>query len=324
MNIVTEIMRYASPVVIDRLANALGIKSSLVRMAITYAVPAILGAFASKAATPQGASALLNAAKSTDMSMLGSLEQLVGGAGQDAFVKSGSSMLSSVLGNDGVSNILGSLTKSSGVSSAAAATLLPMVGQMVLGGLSKNAGGLDASGLANMLMQQKDNIASAMPSVSTPHVSPPPAPPAAASSMLRWLVPLIALAALGFYFFGNSTPPAPTGTVPTAVMIDGQDVGKTITDTLASATATLGTITDAASAQAALPKLQESVTAVDGLAGMASKFTAEHKTLLGSLISAGMPALKAAAEKALAVEGVGAIAKPVVDGLLTKIEGLAK
>ncbi len=326
MNIVTEILRYASPVVIDRVASALGIKSSLVRMAITYAVPAILGAFATKAANPQGASALLNAVKSTDSGLLGSLESAIGGSGQDALVKNGNSILGSLLGNDGVSSLLGGLTKNSGLGSAAAATLLPMVGQMVLGGMAKNAGGLDASGLANLLSQQKDNIASAIPSSPIPQAAAPvAATPASAGGMLRWLIPLIALAALAFYYFsGSQTPPAPTASAPSAVTIDGVDIGKSITDTLTNTTTALGTIADAATAQAALPKLDEATKAIDGLAGIAGKFTPEQKTMVGGLITAGMPALKAAADKALAIEGVGAIAKPIVDGLLAKIEALAK
>jgi hypothetical protein len=70
--------------------------------------------------------------------------------------------------------------------------------------------------------------------------------------------------------------------------------------------------------------LEESVKAVDGLSTIATKFSAEQKTLVGTLISAAMPALRAAADKALAINGVGAIAKPLVDGLLGKIEMMAK
>jgi hypothetical protein len=330
MNIVTEILRYASPVLIDRVASALGIKSSMVRMAMTYAVPAILGAFATKAASPQGASALLNAVRSADTGALDSLDSTISGSGKDAFIQQGTSVLGSLLGNDGVGNLLGGLTKGSGLGSAAASMLLPMASQMVLGGLSKNSAGLDASGLANMLSQQKTNIAAAMPSMPempSASVSAPSMPAAASGGgMLRWLIPLIAAAGLAFWFFSgsNSTPPATTGAPTAALTVDGVDVGKTIGDTLTNSAATLGTITDVASAQAALPKLGEATKAIEGLSAVAGKFSAEQKTAVGALISAGMPAFKAAADKALAIEGVGPIAKPIVDGLLAKIEALAK
>ncbi len=333
MNIVSEILRYATPAIVDRVASAVGINSSLARMAITYAIPAILGAFASKSATPQGASALFDAVKSTDSNMLGSLDGALGGASKDAFIQNGSSVLGSLLGSGGVSSIVGALTKNAGVSSAAASMLLPVVSQMVLGGLSKNSSGLDASGLGKMLSSQQDNIRAAMPAMSSgdnrPSVPPAPAAAAPGGGLLRWLLPLVALGALGWYFLGNTatTPVATdkTVTAPSAgLTIDGIDVSKTLNDTLANTTTALGTITDAASATAALPKLEESVKAVDGLSGLASKFSPDQKTMIGTLISAGMPALKAAADKALGMNGVGAIAKPVVDGLLSKIEALAK
>ncbi len=334
MNIVAEILRYATPAIIDRVASAVGINSSLARMAITYAVPAILSAIASKAATPQGASSLLNAVKSTDSNTLGSLDSILGGANKDSFIQSGSSMLGNLLGSGGISNIAGALGKNTGVGSAAAGLLLPIVGQLVMGGIAKNASGLDASGLVNMLTSQGDNIRAAIPAASNEQTRAAPAAPTAmpamaSNSMIKWLIPVIALGGLLWYFMNGSTtttPPAAnqTTTAPAGVVIDGIDIGKTLTDTLAGTTATLGTITDAATATASLPKLAEHTKAIDGLAGLASKFSGDQKTMLGGLITAGMPALRAAAEKALGIDGVGAIAKPVVDALLGKIEALAR
>jgi hypothetical protein len=271
--------------------------------------------------------------------MLGSLEGMLGGAGKDQLMKSGSSILGSLLGQGGVDSLLGGLTKNTGIGSAAAASLLPLVGQMALGGIAKSASGMDATGLANMLTSQKNSFTTPAPAVETPRATAPsaPAPAAAGGGLLRWIIPLAAVLAALWYFMSGSQQPATTTTTTeqkpaettapaaaTAVVIDGIDVGSTLTKTMTDLTGTLGGITDAATATAAVPKLQDAQKAVDGLAAVAGKMSAEQKTMVGGLITAAMPALRAAADKALAAAGVGDIAKPIVDGILTKIEALAK
>jgi hypothetical protein len=338
MSLVSEIMRYATPVLVERVAAAVGINSSLARMALTYAVPAILSAFASKASTPAGASALLGAVQKSDANLLGSLEGMLGGAGKDQFLKTSGAGLSSLLGQGGIDSIVGGLAKNAGIGSGAAAALLPIVGQMALGGLAKSAGGLDASGLANMLSSQKGSFEAAIPTAAKEAVrSAAGAAPEAAGGMglAKWLIPLAAVLAAGWYFMSGSQTPvtttepakpvaASTAAVPAGVVIDGVDVSGTLTKTFGDLTGAIAGITDAASATASLPKLDAAGKAVDSIAAVATKFTGEQKTAVGALITAAMPALRAAADKALAMNGVGAIAKPVVDALFAKIEGLAK
>jgi hypothetical protein len=106
-------------------------------------------------------------------------------------------------------------------------------------------------------------------------------------------------------------------------MIDGVDVGKQVTGAIDGLKGALAGITDAASAQAALPKLQETTTVLDGVSGMLPKFAPEQKSALAALISAALPALKEAATRVLAIPGVSDVAKPAVDGVITKLEALA-
>ncbi len=337
MSLVSEIMRYATPVLVERVAAAIGINSSLARMALTYAVPAILGAFASKASTPAGASALLGAVQKSDPNLLGSLEGLLGGAGKDQFLKSSSAGLSALLGQGGVDSLVGGLAKNAGIGSGAAAALLPIVSQMAMGGLAKSAGGLDATGLANMLSSQKGSFEAAIPSAAKEAVRTAAAAPDAAGGMglAKWLIPLAAVLAAGWYFMNGSQTPVTTtepakpvaestAATPAGIVIDGVDVSGTLTKTLGDLTGTFAGITDAATATAALPKFEAAGKAVDSVAAVAAKLSGEQKTAVGTMISAAMPALRAAADKALAINGVGAIAKPVVDAIFAKIEGLAK
>lgn len=148
---------------------------------------------------------------------------------------------------------------------------------------------------------------------------------------LMWLIPLIIVAGALWYFLGReATPPVTTTgteTTPPAVteiLVDGVDIGKQVTTTLDGLKTSLNGITDVATAQAALPKLQEAATAVDGISGTMAKLPAEQKTALAALVAAALPAIKEAANKVLAIQGVADVAKPVVDGLIAKLEALAK
>jgi hypothetical protein len=162
---------------------------------------------------------------------------------------------------------------------------------------------------------------------AAPRVTPPP--PRSGTNWLSWLIPLIIIAGGLWYFLGqgNHTPtPTKTATSPavTDMVVGDVDVGKQITAALDGVKTTLGGITDAATAQAALPKLQEAVTAIEGVSGIVGKLSAEQKTSLAALVAAPLPAIKEAAAKILAIQGAGDVVKPVVDTLIAKLEALAK
>jgi hypothetical protein len=353
MSLLSGIMSMATPFIVDRIAAALGINSGLARTAINLALPALLNAFAGKAATPSGAAALYNAVSSADTGLLNNLEKSLSGPNKDAFINSSNATLSNLLGGGAVSQLANTLTSKAGLGGTAASMLVPLVGQMALSGLAKNTAGLDATGLAKLLASEQQSFA--MPELGAtvtnigakvgdtiPRATiPSPPMPAAApgGDLMKWIIPLVAVLGLGWYFLGNRPPMAPTAeqaapaqqtteAAPAAVAgvvnIDGIDVTKSLTDVMGGMTSVLGSVTDATTAQAALPKITELTGTVDKVAGVAGKFTPENKTAIGALITAGLPAVRAAADKVLAQQGVGDILKPAVDGIFGKIEALAK
>jgi hypothetical protein len=390
MSILSSIGSMVTPLVIDRVASAIGINSTLARTAINLALPAVLNAFASKAASPAGATALHNAVAGANPNLFGSLDSLLSGGNKDAFVKSGTATLNNLLGSNAVSQIAGTIGTHSGISSGVSSMLLPMVGQMALSGIATQSKGMNAHDLSQLLagdhsagiaagtrrtvedhvtraavagttttrempkevVREVPKAAVEMPKVAEvkkpveapmhkPAVHHTPAPvQSGGSGWLRWALPLLAALAALWYLVGGrggeekmaekavtttteQTAPAATAAA-TNVVIDGVDVNKSLTDVFGGLTTTLGGITDATTATAALPKLTEYGLSIDKVAGVATKFSPEQKTMVGGLISTALPALKAAADKALAGTGVGAILKPVTDGLFAKIEGLAK
>lgn len=363
LNLVSELTRLITPAIIGKIATVLGINEDLARKAIAIAIPALLAVLGSKASTAVGARALSGAVTQADPNIFDKLTSALTGAKGDKFIESGTGALASLLGDSTLSNFTGVLAKQAGLGSVASSSLMAIAGQLALGGLAKSqqSSGLDASGLANLLGSQQDNIKAALPaglgsllssagvlgSGFAEHAGRATTDAGRAASVtasqaavaaksdtnwLKWLIPLALIALALWYFLGQGSrlPKTADTTTPTAtpaitdLMVDGVDVGKQLTTVLDGVKSTFGTVTDVASAQAALPKLQEAVTAIDGISGMLGKLAAGQKTALAALVSASLPTIKDTASKVLAIQGVGDVAKPVVDSLIAKLEALAK
>jgi hypothetical protein len=168
---------------------------------------------------------------------------------------------------------------------------------------------------------------------------------------LAWAIPLIALLALGWYFLnqqssksvpsttaatqtstteqtGTNTQATTSSTTQSAatvtdLTIDGVDLGASVTAAIDDLKASLQGITDKATAEAALPKLQETTTALDEVSIKADKLSAEQKTGVASLVTAALPIVNPLFDSVLAIPGVSEIAKPAIDGLRMKLDQLA-
>lgn len=105
--------------------------------------------------------------------------------------------------------------------------------------------------------------------------------------------------------------------------VDGVDVGGELNGLVGKASAALGGITDQASAQAALPGLQEVKGKLDGLTARIDELPAEGRRLLATAVGAALPGLKALAAKVGSVPGAEPIG-PTLDAVLAKLEGWAK
>lgn len=114
-----------------------------------------------------------------------------------------------------------------------------------------------------------------------------------------------------------ATPAAPSLTVA------GVDVGKQVTDTMAELQTTLNGVTDAATAQAALPKLQTATDTFNKVDGMLGQLSAEQKAALSGLVKPGLTSLNALFDKVLALPGVSDVLKPTIDTLKAKLATLA-
>jgi Bacterial protein of unknown function (DUF937) len=347
INLISDVMKMASPAIIDRIASAFGLNPSMVQTVLASAVPAIFAGVSNRASTPGGLTNVLSSLGQVNPNLMSNLAGPMTGGAENPLVKAGTDMLSSVLGTGTLGTIVSSITKSSGVSAAAGSSLVALAGQMAMSTLASHASGLDASGLGSLLKSQASHINAAMPAslatslgsaANTATSTMQSAPRQAASNggnWMMWLIPVLAVAAALWYFLGMQKPMAEkpvaqTTTEQTApaaatnMMIDNVDITKTLTDATTGLTTTLATVTDATTAQAAVAKIAEASKGIASVSALTAKFTPEQKSAVAALVSGSLPALNTAVTTAEALPGVGDILKPVIGPLLDQLTALTK
>lgn len=161
-NILGSISEMLTPEIIGKLATASGLDRTIAKEAVNATVPAILNSIADLAMKPGGARKLMSAVadQSEDIESLSS--QLVG---PSQAASSGINLLSSLLGSRTPNIIASGIANLLGASTNAVQTILGLITPFVLSGLQRiqHARGLDATGLAQMLGEQKDTFAAAIP-----------------------------------------------------------------------------------------------------------------------------------------------------------------
>jgi hypothetical protein len=153
-----------------------------------------------------------------------------------------------------------------------------------------------------------------------------------------WLVAAVVLGGLAWFVLGRSgedtvaqvSPPATwtvTGTVgkaPADLTVGGMNLANQINASVGSIRTVLPGITDAASAQAALPKIKEAAAQLNEVSSRATQLSPEAKSTLAKLIVVATPTINQMCDKVLATPGAGDIAKPAIDELRGKLDALAR
>lgn len=152
-----------------------------------------------------------------------------------------------------------------------------------------------------------------------------------------WLGALAVVLGLGWYALQRPTEPTvaqsptvtrpSTGTVgvaPANLTVDGVNLANQVDSSMGTLRAALPTITDDASAQAALPKINDAIAQLDGITARAAKLSPEGRSALAKLIVTATPAINQMCDKILSTPGAGTLAKPTIDNLRAKLDALAK
>jgi outer membrane protein OmpA-like peptidoglycan-associated protein len=147
-------------------SKLLGESESGVSSAISALLPVVLGGMTQKASTSNGAADLFKmvTGANVDTGILGNIAgALGGGAATSALTSVGSSLLSSLFGGDKVGGLASALASAAGIKPASATSLLGLATPFLFSSIKKLVAsqGLDAGGLANLLLGQKGNLAKA-------------------------------------------------------------------------------------------------------------------------------------------------------------------
>src|SRR6185437_3081888 len=164
-DLVSEIVEVVSPTISSRIASALGLDPAAVQKAIVVAAPVLIGALISYVSKAQGANKLNEVVRKQEPGMLSSLANVIGEPGQKALIDQGASVLTSLFGGKTFSGLSQAVGQYAGIGQGGSKSLLGLLGPVVLGVLGKEqrARGLDASGLAKLLISQKNNVSAALP-----------------------------------------------------------------------------------------------------------------------------------------------------------------
>jgi hypothetical protein len=296
--------------VADQLGSAVGLDKQQTASALKAVVPMLIGGMMKKASTPGGASELSNVLKDTDTSILDNLGGLLGGGGGSSgpdLMSMGGKLIPMLFGSD-QGNIVSTLVKLLGLNEKSIGSLLKLLVPIVMavvGKQAKSAGGFDIGALTNLLGGQKNFLAGAVPSElqgalglagNLASGASQTAQAASSGNPLQWLLPLIAVAALGFlaynYLFKKPEDKKPTPPTGPAIVSgnsldvsvlpevpelpDLTDLKKSLTSTFEGLTGTLEGIKDVDGAKSAVSKIEEAANAfgtagIDKLPGVAQK-----------------------------------------------------
>ncbi|MFN6401860.1 MAG: DUF937 domain-containing protein [Planctomycetota bacterium] len=366
--------------VADQIGSAVGLEKSKTNSAIEAAIPVLLGGLMKKASTPSGASELSNIFKKQDAepSILDNLGSLVSGGASSKLLGMGTSLLPMLLGSSQAS-IVSVLMKLLGLGDKSVLGLLGSLAPIVMGVVgkqAKSAGGFDPGVLTNLLGSQGSSLNALLPNelkgvmgladlgkaasetvssaarTATQTAQRTAAQAAPASSPLGWLLPLLALGALGalaYMFMGGkkeepvkpvknapavvaekapavknvpditaALPELPALELPGGMSLD--DLKKKLSGSFEGIQETLGTITDVDTAKGAVGKLEEAAKAYAEF-GLDKLPSAAATTALGPFVKPYFQTIGGLLEKLYAIPGVKEVIEPVLGPM---VSGVAK
>jgi outer membrane protein OmpA-like peptidoglycan-associated protein len=221
------ISQYITPDVVQKASSAFGENPAATAKAFAGAIPVLLGGVVNMASTGGGASRLMGLLQSSsvDSSLLNNVSSMFsGGSTTQNVVGTGQQLLGTLFGNNS-DVVTSAISKFSGVSSGTAGSLMALVAPMIMGVLRNltSSQGLNANGLASMLMGQKSNIAAALPPglsnlpglgnlMSSAGSVATSAAAAGGSALKRWLPILaVAIAAIALFFYSRGCNAAKNG-----------------------------------------------------------------------------------------------------------------
>jgi len=360
--------------VLGKLSGLIGANESQTKTATSAAVPALLNVFGKMASTNSGADQLAKAMGGLDLGMLGNLAGALGGSQASGLGSMGGSLLTSLLGGgNNLSSLVGTIASFAGMQPGIMKTLLTYLAPMVLGMVAKQfTGKPDASSVSRLFSEQSNNIRGALPkglslgdfgSVSgrpsepVRHGGHSPEPQSA--GLPGWLLPLLALGALGLGWYiwdqnqkkdevaiaqvERKVGPV-TETVTEVVERKGKEmmdtvvdqisidpkfleairVGKNATDLFGGLTSVLKGVTNEETARLAVPELEKLAPMLTSLEEEAGRLPVEEKPAFTDFIGKNLGLLSKMIDTVMALPGVKDLLGPVVGPMVETLTKMSK
>lgn len=362
-NVMDMIQGALTPDNIGAVAGALGLENDTVKKGLGAAMPAVLAGVLGAAREPAGRQALDSALGSADTDLMGNLGSLLSGGDSSSLMATGSKLLSSFMGDSQLGALGGALASSLGVSKESSGSLMSLAAPILMSMLAgkKKSEGLDIGGLVGQLMGQKDQIAKAIPNDISSQLKgsgifddlmgsagaaasataasasasmrtaadTPQGAAAKSSSWLRWVIGAAVILAILYFLFGM--PGKDDGTAERTSMVSAQDLtvggvnlGNSVRDLFGDLGRSLGSITDVASARAALPDLSGIQDQLGAIERAADSLPPAGRSALSGMVDASLPTISRTADKLLADSAIAPVVKPVLDNIMGRLSALAK
>ena len=376
MNISDLIMsQLTSPDVLSKLGGLIGANESQTKTATSAAVPALLNVFGKMAQTNSGADQLAKAMGGLDLGMLGNLAGLLGGSQAQSVGSLGGNLLTSLLGGGNMmSSLVGTLASFAGMQPGVMKTLVTYLAPIVLGMVAKQfTGKPDAAGVARLFSEQAGNIRGSLPKGLSlgdfGSASGRPSEPARhgghsheqpAAGLPGWILPLLALAALGagWYLWNQNAAKEVvkevdvvqrkvgpvTETVTDVVTEKGKDLVETVTDAFAidpkfleavrvgknatelfgGLTSVLKGVTNEETARLAVPELEKLAPMLTSLEAEAGRLPAEEKPVFTDFVGKNLGLLSKVIDTVMGIPGVKDLLGPVVVPMVETLTKMSK
>lgn len=146
------------------------------------------------------------------------------------------------------------------------------------------------------------------------------------SRWLYWAIPILALAAIALYMLSRpdtgdrNVRVAASG--DQALVVDGVNIGNQLNSAMNGFRTTLTGIADAASAERAVPQLQQIGSQLDQIAALKGQLSPDQRTALNGMIAPAMTSIRDQSMRTLAIPGVADVIKPTVDSVMSKLTAL--
>ena len=169
VDLMEMVKQAVSKQIMGQIGGMLGTDKAKTSSAFETIAGSILGGLMKKAGSQQGAEIIFESAKKQDDGILDKLGDLLGGgAASDELEKSGGNILETIFGGDH-SGIMEILTKAVGLDGNLVQKLLKVAAPIIMAVIGKYIKGkaLDASGLGNLLGEQKKYLGNYLPASLT-------------------------------------------------------------------------------------------------------------------------------------------------------------